>query len=90
MRDEVQRQFVRSAYAAEAPKGIFRDGCLGAAYAIDGRLVSGPAPTDLNRYAVEQRDVGVRVDMSRRVAGAPREPAHPAGTPTPAATVPRP
>ena len=52
--------------------GWFRDPCFGGTYDLSGKLVSGPSPRDMDRFAVEIRDGYVYVD-TRHVLCAPSE-----------------
>ncbi len=53
----------------EQKKGWFRNGCHGETYDTAGRLVFGPSPRDLDRFAVSIEDGRIIVDTSTYVCG---------------------
>lgn len=71
----------------DGQRGWFRECRHGETFALDGTRVFGPAPRDLDRYAVEVTAGGrVRVDLRRLTEGARPSPSRGDETPTPAAT----
>lgn len=60
----------------EGTSGLFREPCRGARYDIEGRMLSGPAARDIDRYRVEVRSDGIvvvdLVDLRRQDRGGAR------------------
>lgn len=75
----------------ESPTGVFVEPRHGETFAGDGTRIFGPAPRDMDQYAVSIEDNWVVVDLSKLIPGS-RTPGASSGatTPTPAATVPPP
>jgi Rieske Fe-S protein len=52
-------------------RGFFRDPCSGSTWNIDGTLVFGPAPRDLDRFPVRVRDGRLQVNTRQAIPGPP-------------------
>jgi nitrite reductase/ring-hydroxylating ferredoxin subunit len=56
-------------WRSEVQGGVFYDGCHGAVYDRQGRVLGGPSSWELNQWSVEVRDNTVFVDPSKIITG---------------------
>ena len=57
----------RPDFEFQGRRGWFRDPCSGTTWNIDGQIMFGPAPRNMDRYWVDIRDDEIFVDISRRL-----------------------
>jgi Rieske Fe-S protein len=56
------------------PKVVFEDPCGGSLFALDGTCLGGPCPRDLDRLSSIVVDQNLKINLSDRILGPPRDP----------------